>query len=88
MSVFQTIRPKYQTRQEISRPSVRTQTLGIEQAGSEAVASTPSSASAPPQNSVQAFARATQTARAKEGEHQQLRKDLQARINELSAATG
>jgi hypothetical protein len=69
--------------------SARTQTLGLEQVGSETtVASAPSNASVPPQSSVQAFQRATQTASTKEQEHEQLRKDLQARINELSAATG
>jgi hypothetical protein len=69
--------------------SARTQTLGLEQVGSETtVASAPSTASVPPQNSVQAFQRATQTASAQAQEHQKVQRDLQARINELSAATG
>jgi hypothetical protein len=68
--------------------SARTQTLGMAQADGAAVAGGPSPAGAPPRNSVQAFAHATQGAAAKEREHEQLRQELLARINELSAATG
>jgi hypothetical protein len=62
--------------------------LGYLPSPSATVASGPPTASPPPQKSVQAFARATQTASAQAQEHQRLQKDLQARINELAAATG